>query len=288
MQAPLLGFIGLGEMGGPMSASLLAAGYAVVGFDLRPPALEQLVAQGGRGAASAAAIVEQCDWVLCMLPSSEAFVTMAEHTLLPHLRPGQLVIELGTSMPNAVRRLATAIEARGAGMVDSPVSGGAAGAEARQLRMFVGASAEQFTQVRPILAAMGGTDAIFHCGAVGSGSVMKGVNQLKMGLEAAIHLEILAFAHHEGLDPLLAERVYGSTGPMSFGSYPRRVAEGRAQSVGVKFRELPYYLRQAEEKDYRLPLTAALHSFCDRGERVVVDDHRPAPSFWHELTRDRT
>ena len=65
----------------------------------------------------------------------------------------------------------------------------------------------------------------------------------------------------------------------------RAVAEGSGSDQGVKFRELPYFLHEAEESGYPLPLTRALYEFCDAGERVVEDDKRSAPSFWHELTK---
>ena len=92
---------------------------------------------------------------------------------------------------------------------------------------------------------MGGGQAIYYCGPAGQGSVMKGVNQLKMGLGAAIHLEILAYARHEGLDLGLIDEIYKRDAFMSFGGYPQKVRAGKAGEVGVKFRELPYYLADA-------------------------------------------
>jgi hypothetical protein len=63
---------------------------------------------------------------------------------------------------------------------------------------------------------------------------------------------------------------------------------GEGNNVGVKFRELPYYIRQAQEEGFELPLTKLVYDICNKGERVVIDDHRDAPSFWNELTKKDT
>lgn len=284
---PRVGLIGLGEMGAPLARSLLAAAYPVIGYDLRSEACAELARDGGTAAVSAEAVVAGADVVITMLPSAEAFVRVADTTLIPSARPGQVFIEMGTSVPDDVRRIAAALEGRGAALADVPVSGGPGGAVNRRLRMFAGGDPAVLARIRPVLEAIGGTETLFPCGAVGMGSVMKGVNQLKMGLGAAIHLEILAFAVREGLDPRLVDTIFGNDRAMHFGPVPRAVAEDRAQHVGVKFRELPYYIRQARASGQHLPLTETLHAFCDRGERVVHDDHRAAPSFWHELRQPR-
>jgi 3-hydroxyisobutyrate dehydrogenase-like beta-hydroxyacid dehydrogenase len=110
-----------------------------------------------------------------------------------------------------------------------------------------------------------------------------------MGLGAAAFLEALSLAVNAGVDPDAAARaVGGGLEPWreQFSRIARPVVEGRGETVGVKFRELPYFLREATEAGFRLPLTETLYQFCDAGERVVIDDNRPAPSFWHELTRE--
>jgi 3-hydroxyisobutyrate dehydrogenase-like beta-hydroxyacid dehydrogenase len=283
--SPALGIIGLGEMGGPIAARLVRAGYPTTGFDLRAEALAALVAAGGDAAANGAAVVAAAEAVLLSLPSAEAFVAVAETELLPHARPGQVFIELGTSVPDDIRRLAAAFAERGAALLDVPLSGGRAGAEQGRLRLFAGGDRATFDRWRHLLETIGGRDTIYYCGPAGMGSVLKGVNQLKMGLHAALHLEILAFAVREGLDLAVVERAFPTEGWLSLHDFPARLARGEGPNIGVKFRELPYYLRQAHAHGYELPLTRALHAFCDRGERLVIDDHRPAPSFWHELMR---
>jgi len=282
---PPLGFLGLGAMGGPMVRSLLRAGYAVHAFDLAPERLAAVVAAGAVGEGSAAAVVAAAEVVLTSLPSSDAFVRLADGTLLPAIRPGQLVVDLGTTTPPETRRLAAAFAAKGAALLDVPVSGGPGGAERADLYLFAGGDEASFRRARPILEAIGGGERLIWCGPSGAGQVVKGVNQLMMGLGNAAYLEALAFGVRAGVDAAVIDRAIGQEGRWraDFHAVAERAARGEGEQVGVKFRELPYFLNEARQRGFALPLTETLLAFCDAGERIVVDDKRPAPSFWHEL-----
>jgi hypothetical protein len=87
------------------------------------------------------------------------------------------------------------------------------------------------------------------------------------------------------VDAEVIAQAIGDTGRWrkDFNAVATRVAQGLGEQVGVKFRELPYFLREADEQGFKLPLTETLYAFCDAGERVVIDDNRPAPSFWRQL-----
>jgi len=283
-----IGFLGLGEMGGPMVANLLRAGYQVQVFDLVPERVARCQERGAVTAGSVAGVTG-CPVVMTSLPSSDSFVTVASEALLPHARQGQIVVDLGTTTPPETRRLAAAFAERGAVLLDVPVSGGPGGAERGDLYMFAGGDEAALEQVRPVLTAIGGANRFTHCGPSGAGQVMKGVNQLMMGLGNAAYLEALAFGVRAGIDGDVIEQAIGRNGRWrsDFSQTAAEVAASGGDGVGVKFRELPYFLREARESGVPLPLTEALYAFCDRGERVTTDDHRPAPSFWHELIRDR-
>lgn len=288
--APRLGVIGLGAMGGPMARNLAKAGYEVCGFDLDATRVQACVAAGVSAAEDVGQVVAGSDVVLTSLPSSEAFVQLAETHLLPLARAGQIFIDLGTVTPPETRRLAAALAQKGASLIDAPVSGGPSGAESGTLRMFIGGDPVVAERCRPIFEVLGDPQHTAYCGPAGNGQIVKGVNQLAMGLGAAAYLEAVAFGIRAGVDPqAIRTAVGGSGGPGDWRAYvdliARRAAEGEAEEVGVKFRELPYFLREAESHGLALPLTRALYDFCDAGERVVVDDNRPAPSFWHELLK---
>lgn len=289
---PMLGFLGLGAMGGPMARNLVRAGYTVIGFDVKGERLLACAEAGVVPAGSEDEVARRGDVVLTSLPSSESWVEVAERHLLPNARNGQVIIDLGTTTPPETRRLAQAFAEKGASLLDVPVSGGPRGVETRRLRMFVGGDEHVFAQHRPILEAIGGPEYVTYCGPSGCGQIVKGVNQLAMGLGAAAYLEAVAFGVMAGVDPETIRVAVGDTrGTDKWRDYvdfvAGQVSAGRGENIGVKFRELPYFLREAEEKGFALPLTRALFSFCNAGERVVIDDNRQAPSFWHELVKSK-
>ncbi len=280
-----IGFIGVGAMGGPMARHLLQAGYPVCVCDTSEERVAACVEAGASRAEFVDDVVRQSDIVCTSLPSSETFVTLAERVLLPGARPGQLFIDFGTVIPTETQRLARAFAEHGAALIDAPVSGGPGGAEKARLLMFVGGDAAAVERCRPVLETVGGAERLTCCGPSGMGQVVKGVNQLAMGLGAAAYLEAVAFGVRAGADAETIGRALG--GPEPWRSIVIRTAEaaasGKAEQMGVKFRELPYYLQAAHDLGFSLPITDTIYGFCDAGERMVTDDNRPAPSFWHEL-----
>jgi 3-hydroxyisobutyrate dehydrogenase-like beta-hydroxyacid dehydrogenase len=139
----------------------------------------------------------------------------------------------------------------------------------------------------PILQTVGGSDRITYCGPSGCGQVVKGVNQLMMGLVDAAYLEAISFGVNSGVDIETIQQAIGTEGRWrgDFNRTAARIADGNGNTVGVKFRELPYFLQAAEEAGFELPITQIVRAFCEKGEKVAIDDHRDAPSYWHELTR---
>lgn len=281
-----LGFIGLGTMGGPMASNLRQAGYRVIGYDLDANALNKRVGDGVAAASNPVEVVKQADVVLTSLPSSATYITVADEALLPNCRPKQIFIDLGTTEGQAIRRLATTFADRGAALIDAPVSGGPSGAQAGDLRIFVGGSEEIVAQCRPILEVLGDPKRVIYCGPSGAGQIVKGVNQLAMGLGAAAYLEAVAYGVRAGVDPAAIEQaVGGETGWRGeLGKTAQRVQDGSAEAMVVKFPELPYFLHEAAEQDISLPLTKALFAFLDPEPRQWRDNmQRPTVSFWHTL-----
>lgn len=285
-ERPSIGFIGLGEMGGPMARNLLRAGYKVIGYDLDPARVGPIVAEGGDAAAGVADLVARCDVIATSLPSSAAWVKVVEEAILPQARPGQLVLDFGTVTPPETQRLAQALATKGVDLVDAPLSGGGQGARNAQLYVFVGGTREAVDRCMPILRTVAGPDRITYCGPAGCGQVVKGVNQLMMGLVNAAYLEAISFGVNAGVDIETIQQAIGNQGRWraDFNQTSQRIVEGKGNNVGVKFRELPYFIEAARAEGFELPIAVTVHAFCDRGERVVIDDHRPAPSYWHQLT----
>jgi len=280
-----VGFVGVGAMGAPMARNLLRAGHTVIAFDLSADRLKAVASDGAEAASDAPDVVGRADVVLTSLRSSEAFADVAWESFVPNAREGQLFIDLGTTAAPDTRAIAAALAERGAALVDAPVSGGPGGAASGTLHIFVGGAPAAVERAMPILEILGGR--VTHCGPSGAGQVVKGVNQLAMGLTIAAYLEAIAFAVRAGVAPETVGRAVGGEEEW------RRQVEGIAQAIAagngsgltVKFPELRYFLKEADEKGFPLPLTHALLEFCDRGEHRFLDNmNRPEPSFWHELS----
>ena len=215
-----VGFIGLGNMGGPMAANLLAAGHAVRCFDLVPDLVAQSVAVGAQEAPSAAAAATGVDVLISMLPASphvEALY-LGEDGILPAIDPSTLVIDSSTISPSSARKVAEAAAARGVAMLDAPVSGGVGGAVAGTLTFIVGGTADALARGRPLLEAMGGN--IFHAGDAGAGQVAKICNNMLLAVQMTGTAEALALGVQNGLDPAtLSEIMRKSSG----GNWPLEV-----------------------------------------------------------------
>lgn len=283
---PAIGFIGVGSMGNPMARQMLSAGYPLIAFDIDNERLDAVVLHGAAPAESAADAVRRADIVMTSLRSSEIFVEVADQSLVPNARAGQMFIDLGTTTPPEARRIAAALEERGAALLDVPVSGGPPGCENGNLRMFAGGDRATYDKCRPILEILGEPRRVVYCGPSGMGQVVKAVNQLTMGLPLASYMEAIAFGVRAGADPeAIRDGVGGDDGwRKDFESAARMIFDGRYNELYIKFPELHYFLREAREKGFPMPMTQALFEFCDAGERIMVDNmKRPAASFWHEL-----
>jgi len=195
-----IAFIGLGNMGGPMSANLIKAGHEVTGFDLVPGALEGFAKTGGKAVKSATAAVAGAEVVVTMLPAGphvrQAYT--GEGGVLASARAGALLIDSSTIDVESARAVIKAAGERGFDMLDAPVSGGVAGAAAGTLTFMVGGSAAGFERARPILEKMGKT--IVHAGPAGNGQAAKICNNMMLAVAMIGVCEGFQLAEKLGLD----------------------------------------------------------------------------------------
>ena len=154
MNNDAIGFVGTGRMGAPMAGHLLAAGEALVVHDVHPDAARRLVERGALWAASPAEVATRARTIITIVPSSRE-VEAIYAALLPKVGPGHLMLEMTTADPSSTRRLAKEVQARGAAMLDAPVSGGVRGAVEATLSIMVGGEAADLERARPILARLG-------------------------------------------------------------------------------------------------------------------------------------
>jgi 3-hydroxyisobutyrate dehydrogenase len=182
---PRIGFVGLGNMGGPMCQRLAKAGYPVTAFDISSAALERAVAVGATAGSSAADCAAQADIFLTSLPRPdhvEAVMT-GENGALKGLKPGSLWIDLTTNRNELVFQLASQAQ-EGVRVIDSPVTGAVDGARNGKLTLFAGGDQLSFDRAAPVLSHLG---LVIHCGGLGTGNVVKLVtNQLWFIAAAAI------------------------------------------------------------------------------------------------------
>ena len=277
----IIGIIGIGEMGTPIANNIINAGYTVYGFDLSGERMEWLKSAGGIPCGGIEEVAQNAQVVITCLPSSEAFIKTANE-LIKCMKPGSFLFEMGTTTIYEMKRIAANFGEKGIEVLDAPMSGGPGGVAQKRLQVFVGGKREVFERFKPLFADIGGEDMIYYCGESGYGQVGKGVNQLCLGLESAVATEILAFARLENLDFELIKQMFGGKFPIL--SRPQAQIE-RGGHPGVKFRELPYYIENAKESGYELPITKAVYDFMEHGDFIAFDDHRKAPSFFHELTK---
>ncbi len=195
-----IGFIGLGNMGGPMAANLLKAGHDVTGFDLSGEALARLVAGGGKRAVSADAAAAAGDVVITMLPAGPHVraVYLGTGGVLASARQGSLLIDCSTIDVETARAVGAAAGEAGFGMLDAPVSGGVGGATAGTLTFMVGGTESDFARGEPILQSMGKT--IVHAGTAGNGQAAKICNNMMLGISMIAVCEGFALAEKLGLD----------------------------------------------------------------------------------------
>lgn len=187
-----IGFIGLGNMGGPMAANLVKAGHKVQGFDLVAP-----MPEGVARAASAAEAASGADIVVTMLPNGAILRAVAAE-ILPVLSPGSVLCDCSTVDVASARAVAADCATRGILAADAPVSGGIGGAQAGTLTFMVGGSEEAFLRIEPVLGAMGAK--IVHCGASGAGQAAKICNNMILGVTMIATCEAFALADKLGLD----------------------------------------------------------------------------------------
>jgi len=206
-------FIGLGMMGRPMAARLVAAGFEVRGADPVPEARQALGEAGGKAFATAREAAEGAAIVITMLPDGKVVrdSLLGEGGAADVLAPGALVIDMSSSAPLDTRSLAGDLAARGFALIDAPVSGGVRRVHDGTLTIMVGGEAAAIARAQPLLAAMG--KAIIPTGPVGSGHAVKALNNYVSAAGLAAACEAALIAERFGVDPaVLVDVLNVSTG----------------------------------------------------------------------------
>jgi 3-hydroxyisobutyrate dehydrogenase-like beta-hydroxyacid dehydrogenase len=272
-----LGFIGLGRMGVPMASRLIDAGYRLTVFDVRREAVDALRAKGAQAAGSPAEVASATETVLLSLPTPPVVREVA-------LGPGgaasgskvKTVIDLSTTGARMAREIAAALEAKDITAVDSPVSGGVAGAIAGTLAVMVAGPRALCAELEPMLAVFG---KVFFIGErPGMGQTMKLANNLLSATAMAATAEAVVFGVKSGLDPaVMCDVINAGSGrnTASMDKVPRQVitrkfAQGFA--TGLMYKDVRLCLEEAEAAGVPMPVASGVRALWARANDELGAD----------------
>jgi 3-hydroxyisobutyrate dehydrogenase-like beta-hydroxyacid dehydrogenase len=272
-----VGFIGLGRMGEPMALRLVAAGYELVVYDVRPESVAALTAKGALAAASSAAVASAVDTVLLSLPTPPIVreVALGAGGVASGSKV-KTVIDLSTTGASAAREIAAALAAKGITAVDSPVSGGVAGAVAGTLAVMVAGPRALCTELEPMLAVFG---KVFFIGErPGMGQTMKLANNLLSATAMAATAEAVVFGVKSGLDPsVMCDVINAGSGrnTASMDKVPRQVitrkfAQGFA--TGLMYKDVRLCLEEAEAAGVPMSVAAGVRALWARANEELGAD----------------
>ena len=230
-----IGFIGLGNMGGPMSLNMIKAGHSLTVYDIRRAVAEPHLAAGAKWADSPAAVAADSEVVFTSLPGPREVeeVATGEGGILSKLARGAVYADLSTNSPSVIRRIGAAFKAKGIEVLDSPVSGGIPGARDATLAVMVGGDRATFEKIKPALDAIG--DKVTYVGEHGAGAVAKLVHNMialcsTQLLAEAFTMGIKAGVSPEALLKVVQDGAYGQ-GMLLKGTMPRMVFRGNFDRV---------------------------------------------------------
>jgi 3-hydroxyisobutyrate dehydrogenase-like beta-hydroxyacid dehydrogenase len=252
-------FVGLGDMGGPMTANLLKTGRSVVVYDLQKAKVDHAVALGAQAAMGPADAARRARIMISMVDTTAQAeeVMVGPGGFIESAQPGDLVISMSTIDPLALQRMHAKLAAMGVALIDAPVSGMDKGAREGTLKSFVGGDAAALEQARPVLQAM--CSEITHIGAIGQGCVMKMINNMLAQVNRIVVAEALVLGTKAGLDPKLMFDLIGrATGnSAAFQIYaPRMIAHNfKGSRMDITFKDME--LQTSLGKSLKVPLFMA-------------------------------
>lgn len=289
-----VGFVGLGVMGRPMAANLLAAGFDLVVHNRSEGPENELVSLGAAAAESPAEVARRASTVILMLADDAAVRAVAdgEDGVLSGATTGSLIVDMSTVSPGLSRELAAKAAERGIRMLDAPVSGGDVGAREGTLSIMVGGEADDVERARPLFEVLG--SRIVHVGPAGAGQVVKACNQVLVAITFAGVSEALVLGSKLGVDPAAILDV------LSGGLAANRIMDVRRQNflehdftpgfrVDLHHKDLEIALSSAGQTNVPIPLAAEVQQMFRqlRAAGRGGDDHSALLSVVEEWADHR-
>jgi 3-hydroxyisobutyrate dehydrogenase len=258
-----VGFIGLGNMGGPMASHVLEAGHTLTVYDTRKEAAAPQLGKGARWAESPMAVAAASEIVFTSLPGPKEVeaVALGEAGILQGSAQGTVYIDLSTSSPTLIRHIADVYRERGMQVLDAPVSGGPIGAQQATLAVMVGGDRAVYDRVKPVLDAIG--NKVSYVGPIGAGAIAKIVHNMIGICTQAILAEGLTLGVKAGVDPealrkAIADGAVGQ-GLMLNHMVPNVVFKGDFDTVrfALKLARKDIGLASALGREYEVPMKVA-------------------------------
>ncbi|EGQ9214079.1 NAD(P)-dependent oxidoreductase [Vibrio sp. Vb2354] len=273
MTKPIIGFIGLGLMGGNMVENLQKRGYEVAVMDLNKDAVDAVLARGNASEASSGKeLAEKSDIVMLCLTTSEVVekVVYGDTGVLAGMSEGKTLIDFGTSIPASTKKIGADLAKKGAGMIDAPLGRTPAHAKDGLLNIMAAGDVETFNKVKPVLDDQG--ENVFHLGALGSGHVTKLVNNFMGMTTVATMSQAFAVAKRAGVD---GQQLFDimSAGPSNspFMQFCKFYAVDGEEKLGFSVananKDLGYFLALCEE----LGTTSLIAEGTSKSLQAAVD-----------------
>lgn len=288
----IIGFIGLGIMGKPMSKNLLKAGYDLVVCDVVKAAVDEVAAAGAKTAANPKEVAAQADIIVTMLPNSPHVkqVVLGENGVMEGAKPGAVVVDMSSIAPLVSREVAAKLAEKGIEMLDAPVSGGEPKAIDGTLSVMVGGKKEIFDKCYPVMKAMAGS--VVHTGDVGAGNITKLANQIIVAINIAAMSEALVLASKAGVEPELVYQAIrgGLAGSTVLDAKAPLVLDRKFDPgfrINLHIKDLNNVLETSHEVGVPLPLTAAVMEMM---QALKVDgmgdaDHGSLVRYYEKLAK---
>ncbi|PPQ36472.1 NAD(P)-dependent oxidoreductase [Rhodopila globiformis] len=278
-----VGFVGVGNMGWPMAACLVKAGFNVLVNDSRREVANNFVQQvGGAAPDSLRQLAEASDVVITMLPTStivQRVLAEGDDNIFAGMKPGAIIIEMSSGVPSVTQRLAEQVAALGGALIDAPVSGGVPRAKTGELAIMAGGDAATIDKAVPVLSAMG--SSVLRTGAVGSGQAMKALNNLVSTGGFLIGIEALLIGQRFGLDPgVMTDVLNAATGmnnstQKKFRQFVLSRKFNAGFTMGLLAKDLSIALQVGRETGTAAPLSALVN------EMIVSAQSRFGPDADH-------
>ncbi len=290
---PTVGFIGVGNMGWPMAACLVKAGFPVLINDSRREVANNFVQQnGGTAPDTLQQLAAGSDIVVTMLPTSvivEHVLGGGDDNVFAGMKPGTIVIEMSSGVPSVTQRLAEQVAALGGHMIDGPVSGGVPRAKTGELAIMVGGDAAIIDRAMPVLSAMG--TSVLKTGAVGSGQAMKALNNLVSTGGFLIGIEALLIGQRFGLDPAVMTDVLNAATGMNnstqkkFRQFVLSRGFNAGFTMGLLAKDLSIALQVGRETGTAAPLSALVREMIVSAEAMLgsAADHTEMAKWVEKL-----